>query len=170
MPLRLLQAASTFFLVLLLDLHTAPLFLSFVFSSYLSLRHDPLYPVTKQGGKGETDVSFFHDTKNEFDRCTIEKKTIVSFFLSFFLHRFSITSSFSFQTKKTQTRLAKYYVPLDDASKRTLEYDVHRLTAGRDSKLSNVVEVRAGRQTEKREEEERKRKKISPFCLSLCFA
>ena len=46
------------------------------------------------------------------------------------------------QLKKKQTRLAKYYVPLDDASKRALEYDVHRLTAGRDSKLSNVVEVR----------------------------
>ena len=55
------------------------------------------------------------------------------------------------RTKKNlQTRLAKYYVPLDDSSKRALEYDVHRLTAGRDSKLSNVVEVR---------EKERKREK-----------
>ena len=46
------------------------------------------------------------------------------------------------QNRAGKTRLAKYYVPLDDSSKRALEYDVHRLTAGRDSKLSNVVEYK----------------------------
>ena len=39
-----------------------------------------------------------------------------------------------------QTRLAKYYAPVDAAAKRALEYDVHRLTAGRDGALASVVE------------------------------
>ena len=56
-----------------------------------------------------------------------------------------------------QTRLAKYYVPHDDASKRALEYDVHRLTAGRDSKLSNVVEVSRNEKGERERERERER-------------
>ena len=65
------------------------------------------------------------------------------------------SSSTKKKTKKNeQTRLAKYYVPLDDASKRALEYDVHRLTAGRDSKLSNVVEVSEKMKREREEKSE----------------
>lgn len=37
--------------------------------------------------------------------------------------------------------MAKYYVPLDDTEKHSLEYDVHRLISGRDSKFTNFVEV-----------------------------
>ena len=34
------------------------------------------------------------------------------------------------QNRAGKTRLAKYYVPLEDSEKRHLEYDVHRLIAG----------------------------------------
>ncbi len=46
------------------------------------------------------------------------------------------------QNRAGKTRLAKYYVPLDDGEKRNLEYEVHRLIAARDAKLTNFVEVR----------------------------
>lgn len=50
------------------------------------------------------------------------------------------------QSSKTliagKTRLAKYYIPLDDSGKRGVEYDVHRLIASRDPKHTNFVEVR----------------------------
>lgn len=45
------------------------------------------------------------------------------------------------QNRAGKTRLAKYYVPLDDTEKRNLEYEVHRLIAGRDAKFTNFVEV-----------------------------
>ena len=45
------------------------------------------------------------------------------------------------QNRAGKTRLAKYYVPLEDSEKRHLEYDVHRLIAGRDAKFTNFVEV-----------------------------
>lgn len=47
------------------------------------------------------------------------------------------------QNKAGKTRLAKYYVPMNDAEKHKLEYDVHRLVAARDPKHTNFVEVRA---------------------------
>ena len=47
------------------------------------------------------------------------------------------------QNRAGKTRLAKYYVPLEDGEKRNLEYDVHRLIAARDAKFTNFVEVRA---------------------------
>lgn len=40
-----------------------------------------------------------------------------------------------------KTRLAKYYIALDDGEKRGLEYDVHKLIATRDPKHTNFVEV-----------------------------
>lgn len=44
-----------------------------------------------------------------------------------------------------QTRLAKYYIPVDDADKRVLEYDVHRATAGRDPGFAAVSDYKAGK-------------------------
>jgi AP-2 complex subunit sigma-1 len=46
------------------------------------------------------------------------------------------------QNRAGKTRLAKYYIPLGDREKRTQEYEVHRLIAGRDAKFTNFVEVR----------------------------
>lgn len=40
-----------------------------------------------------------------------------------------------------KTRLAKYYIPLEDSGKRQMEYDVHRAIASRDPKHTNFVEV-----------------------------
>ena len=40
-----------------------------------------------------------------------------------------------------KTRLAKYYIPLEDTGKRQMEYDVHRAIASRDPKHTNFVEV-----------------------------
>jgi len=40
------------------------------------------------------------------------------------------------QNRAGKTRLAKYYVPLDDAEKHKLEYEVHRLVVSRDPKSS----------------------------------
>jgi AP-2 complex subunit sigma-1 len=45
------------------------------------------------------------------------------------------------QNRQGRTRLAKYYVPLDDNEKRKLEYDIHRLVVNRDPKFTNFLEV-----------------------------
>ena len=46
------------------------------------------------------------------------------------------------QNRQGRTRLAKYYVPLEDAEKRKLETDIHRLVVNRDPKVTNFLEVR----------------------------
>ena len=48
------------------------------------------------------------------------------------------------QNRAGKTRLAKYYVPVSDAEKRKMEYEVHRLIVVRDPKHTNFVEVRRG--------------------------
>ena len=48
---------------------------------------------------------------------------------------------FLLQNRAGRTRLAKYYVPMDDAQKRKNEYEVFRTLSGRESKWSNVAEV-----------------------------
>lgn len=40
------------------------------------------------------------------------------------------------QNRAGKTRLAKYYVPMDDKEKHRMEYEVHRLVVGRDPKNS----------------------------------
>lgn len=45
------------------------------------------------------------------------------------------------QNRAGKTRLAKYYVPLDESEKHGLEYDVHKLISNRDPKHTNFVEV-----------------------------
>lgn len=47
---------------------------------------------------------------------------------------------FLLQNRAGRTRLAKYYVPMDDAQKRRNEYEVFRTLSSRDNKWSNVVE------------------------------
>ncbi|KAK9815455.1 hypothetical protein WJX72_003930 [[Myrmecia] bisecta] len=49
------------------------------------------------------------------------------------------------QNRAGKTRLAKYYVPLDDGEKHGLEYDVHRLIANRDPKFTNFVEFKTNK-------------------------
>ncbi|XWS20960.1 hypothetical protein CRYUN_Cryun30bG0014200 [Craigia yunnanensis] len=46
------------------------------------------------------------------------------------------------QNRQGKTRLAKYYVPLEDSEKHKVEYEVHRLVVNRDSKFTNFVEFR----------------------------
>eukprot|EP00879_Flechtneria_rotunda_P003136 GHRR01003358.1.p1 GENE.GHRR01003358.1~~GHRR01003358.1.p1 ORF type:complete len:144 (+),score=29.20 GHRR01003358.1:230-661(+) len=46
------------------------------------------------------------------------------------------------QNRAGKTRLAKYYVPVGDAEKRKLEYDVHRLIVTRDPKHTNFAEFK----------------------------
>ena len=46
------------------------------------------------------------------------------------------------QNRQGRTRLAKYYVPLEDGEKRKLEFDIHRLVVNRDPKFTNFLEVR----------------------------
>jgi AP-2 complex subunit sigma-1 len=45
------------------------------------------------------------------------------------------------QNRAGRTRLAKYYVPMEDREKHKLEYEVHRLVVNRDPKHTNFVEV-----------------------------
>ncbi|MCO5585636.1 hypothetical protein L7F22_039571 [Adiantum nelumboides] len=45
------------------------------------------------------------------------------------------------QNRQGKTRLAKYYIPLEDSEKHKLEYEVHRLVVNRDPKFTNFVEV-----------------------------
>ena len=40
-----------------------------------------------------------------------------------------------------KTRMAKYYVPYEDAEKHKIEHDIHRIVASRDQKFTNFVEV-----------------------------
>jgi hypothetical protein len=46
------------------------------------------------------------------------------------------------QNRQGKTRLAKYYVPMEDAEKHRLEAEVHRLVVNRDPKFTNFLEVR----------------------------
>uniref|UniRef100_A0A7I4ER34 AP-2 complex subunit sigma n=2 Tax=Physcomitrium patens TaxID=3218 RepID=A0A7I4ER34_PHYPA len=46
------------------------------------------------------------------------------------------------QNRQGKTRLAKYYIPLEDSEKHKLEYEVHRLVVNRDPKFTNFVEFR----------------------------
>ncbi|CAO2148334.1 unnamed protein product, partial [Urochloa humidicola] len=46
------------------------------------------------------------------------------------------------QNRQGKTRLAKYYVPLEDSEKHRVEYEVHRLVVNRDTKFTNFVEFR----------------------------
>ncbi|KAK9822595.1 hypothetical protein WJX74_008658 [Apatococcus lobatus] len=46
------------------------------------------------------------------------------------------------QNRAGKTRLAKYYVPLDESEKHALEYDVHKLISNRDPKHTNFVEFK----------------------------
>ncbi|KAK4351879.1 hypothetical protein RND71_027397 [Anisodus tanguticus] len=41
-----------------------------------------------------------------------------------------------------KTRLAKYYIPLEESEKHKVEYEVHRLVVNRDPKFTNFVEFR----------------------------
>ena len=45
------------------------------------------------------------------------------------------------QNRAGKTRLAKYYIAMDDTEKRKLEYEVHRLVVNRDPKHTNFAEV-----------------------------
>jgi AP-2 complex subunit sigma-1 len=45
------------------------------------------------------------------------------------------------QNRAGKTRCSKYWVPLDDAEKHKLEYEVHRLVVSRNPKFTNFVEV-----------------------------
>nr|CAB3491299.1 unnamed protein product [Digitaria exilis] len=45
------------------------------------------------------------------------------------------------QNRQGKTRLAKYYVPLEDSEKHKVEFEVHRLVVNRDPKFTNFVEV-----------------------------
>jgi hypothetical protein len=47
------------------------------------------------------------------------------------------------QNRAGKTRLAKYYVPLDDDEKHQLEREVHRVVVNRDPKHTNFVEYRS---------------------------
>jgi len=46
------------------------------------------------------------------------------------------------QNRQGKTRLAKYYVPLEETEKHKLEHEIHRLVANRDPKFTNFVEFR----------------------------
>mmetsp|Transcript_15036 Transcript_15036/g.25465 ORF Transcript_15036/g.25465 Transcript_15036/m.25465 type:complete len:143 (-) Transcript_15036:110-538(-) len=46
------------------------------------------------------------------------------------------------QNRQGKTRLAKYYVPLEETEKHKLEYEVHRLVVNRDPKFTNFLEFR----------------------------
>lgn len=45
------------------------------------------------------------------------------------------------QNRQGKTRLAKYYVPMEDTEKHRLEAEVHRLVVNRDPKFTNFLEV-----------------------------
>lgn len=48
---------------------------------------------------------------------------------------------FLLQNRQGKTRLSKWYVAIEEADKRKIENEVHRLVTARDSKFTNFVEV-----------------------------
>ncbi|XP_058225460.1 AP-2 complex subunit sigma isoform X1 [Rhododendron vialii] len=46
------------------------------------------------------------------------------------------------QNRQGKTRLAKYYIPLEESEKHKVEFEVHRLVVNRDPKFTNFVEFR----------------------------
>lgn len=44
------------------------------------------------------------------------------------------------QNRAGKTRLAKYYIPMEEGDKRTLEHEVHKVISNRDPKFTNFVE------------------------------
>jgi len=52
---------------------------------------------------------------------------------------------FLLQNRAGRTRLAKYYVPVDDEAKRRTEYDVFKALSSRENKWSNIAEVQTFR-------------------------
>jgi AP-2 complex subunit sigma-1 len=49
---------------------------------------------------------------------------------------------FLLQNRQGKTRLSKWYVAIEEADKRKIENEVHRLVTARDSKFTNFVEFR----------------------------
>ena len=47
---------------------------------------------------------------------------------------------FLLQNRQGKTRLSKWYVPLQDARKRVVESEIHRIVTTRDAKYTNFVE------------------------------
>ena len=56
---------------------------------------------------------------------------------------------FFLQNRQGKTRLAKWYVPIDESEKRRIEGEVHRLVTNRDPKFTNFVEYSVQRSTYK---------------------
>jgi hypothetical protein len=48
---------------------------------------------------------------------------------------------FLLQNRQGKTRLSKWYVAIEEADKRKIENEVHRLVTARDAKFTNFVEV-----------------------------
>ncbi|RXH73312.1 hypothetical protein DVH24_012996 [Malus domestica] len=70
------------------------------------------------------------------------KGKLVAFVPKFWCSAVVNFSSFaSTMNRQGKTRLAKYYVPLEDSEKHKVEYEVHRLVVNRDPKFTNFVEV-----------------------------
>ena len=46
---------------------------------------------------------------------------------------------FFLQNRQGKTRLAKWYVPIDESEKRRIEGEVHRLVTNRDPKFTNFA-------------------------------
>ncbi|KAI3827891.1 hypothetical protein L1987_01980 [Smallanthus sonchifolius] len=59
--------------------------------------------------------------------CLCKRKTQIRFIL--------------LQNRQGKTRLAKYYIHLEESEKHKVEYEVHRLVVNRDPKFTNFVEV-----------------------------
>lgn len=61
---------------------------------------------------------------------------------------------FLLQNRQGKTRLSKWYVAIEEAEKRKIENEVHRLVTARDNKFTNFVEVSNGRSAGQRGEVE----------------
>lgn len=48
---------------------------------------------------------------------------------------------FLVQNRQGKTRLSKWYSPFDDAEKRKLQEEIHRIVNSREAKFTNFVEV-----------------------------
>ncbi|KAK8678384.1 hypothetical protein V6N13_143887 [Hibiscus sabdariffa] len=79
-------------------------------------------------------IEFFNKSSQEiFDLClSTPRNSLAPTMIRFIL----------LQNRQGKTRLAKYYVPLEDSEKHKVEYEVHRLVVNRDPKFTNFVEFR----------------------------
>ncbi|VFR03587.1 unnamed protein product [Cuscuta campestris] len=105
---------------------------SSVQSSDFSFQSNPIFQPPSQPAATEGEKFLI----SLFSACLIQLEHLIHF-TPVTMIRFILL-----QNRQGKTRLAKYYIPLEESEKHKVEYEVHRLVVNRDPKFTNFVEFR----------------------------